>query len=398
MKAMIFPPLTLSFLALCAAFCLSRAVRADEQPSQDAGRVICRDSDRYAAWPSVACLKDGRTLVAAFSGDRLSHVCPSGKVEVIRSTDGGKTWSKPAVVGDTSIDDRDAGVHCLPNGEVLVTWFTSVAYVAHPYWKKQWGGLEKRPVDELMKFCGRWCVRSADGGKTWTRPERMSVVGSTPHGGIVLKDGSLLWVGRTTPGKNNEALAAGDLPTAICCERSADGGRTWEMLCERFPDVDGEGRRNHLFHEPHVAELPDGRLVALIRCHAEDGCFRRSESRDGGRTWSPMVRTTLKAGETAPHLMALPAGRLVATYGLRRQDSGRRIGVGEFAAFSSDGGLTWSETEGFCLHRSPKGCGAGEMGYPATVLLADGSLYTVFYEPERTGGKPCIWGVNWRAP
>ena len=363
--------------------------------AEPAATVICREEGRYIAWPSVTCLKDGKTLVAAFSGDRLDHVCPSGKVEVIRSTDGGKTWSGPVVVGDTPIDDRDASVHCLADGEVLVTWFTSVAYAVHPYWKQLWGKAEKRPIDGLMKFCGRWCARSKDGGRTWSRPERMSVVGSAPHGGIVLKDGSFLWVGRRTPGRNNEALAANDRPTAICCERSTDGGRTWEMLCEKLPDENGEGARPHLFHEPHVAELSDGRLVALIRCHGEDKCFRRSESKDGGRTWSPMVRTTLKAGETAPHLTALPDGRLVATYGLRRQSPGSRIGIGEFVAFSSDGGRTWSATEGFCLHRSPEGCGDGEMGYPASVLLPDGDIYTVFYEPERKGEMPCLMGVKW---
>lgn len=358
--------------------------------------VICQEPGRYSAWPSVTCLKDGKTLVAAFSGDRLGHVCPSGKVEVVRSTDGGKTWSGPVIVGDTPIDDRDASVHCLADGEVLVTWFTSVAYAVHPYWKKLWGKTEKRPVDGLMKFCGRWCVRSKDGGRTWSRPERMSVVGSAPHGGIVLKDGSFLWVGRVTPGRDNAATASSDLPTVICCERSTDGGRTWEMLCERFPDVNGEGTRPHMFHEPHVAELPDGRLVALIRYHGEDDCPRRSESRDGGRSWSPMAKTSLKTGQTAMHLLALPDGRLVATYGLR--DTKTKRAVGEYAAVSSDAGLTWSATDGICLRKTPEGVGQGDIGYPATVLLADGSLYTVFYEPERKGDKPSIWGVSWHVP
>ena len=54
--------------------------------------VVCRESGRYDAWPSVTCLKDGKTLVAVFSGQRLAHACPSGKVEVVRSEDGGYTW------------------------------------------------------------------------------------------------------------------------------------------------------------------------------------------------------------------------------------------------------------------------------------------------------------------
>ena len=354
-------------------------------------RVICREKGRYIGWPSVACLRDG-TLVAVFSGNRMGHICPSGVVQVVRSVDLGKTWSSPVTIGDTPIDDRDASIHQLPDGEILVTWFTSIAYTS-PYWRKIWR--ENRDQESLGAFCGRWCVRSKNGGLTWSNPERMPIVGSAPHGGTVLKDGSLLAVGRWTPGGNGEATNSKDFKTEICCERSTDGGRTWQMLCERFPDMNDEGQAKSIFHEPHVAELPDGRLVALIRYHGEDECFRQSESTDGGRNWTPMRKTDLKAGRTPAHLTALPDGRLVAVYGIRRFKSWQA--VGEYAAVSSDGGRTWSAVDGICLFKSKNKVAPDAIGYAASALLPDGSLYTVFYEPETDGGKrPVLMGVRWR--
>ena len=350
--------------------------------------VACREPGRYIGWPSAVCLKDGSVL-AVFSGNRLEHCCPSGVVQVVRSTDMGRTWSAPLTIGDTPIDDRDAGVVQLPDGEILMSWFTSVAYLQVPTWKAQ----EKRGMTELSEHFGRWCVRSRDGGRTWTRPEKMSIKGSTPHGPIVDRDGSLLNVGRYAPGLNgkDEALATNGTKTEICCERSRDGGRTWEMLCPKFPDTNNENARPGIFHEPHVAELADGTLVALIRYHGGDDFLRQSVSRDGGRAWSPMRKSAICAGPSAMHLLALPGGRLVATYS--RRIGGK--GEGEFVAFSDDAGKTWTASDACCIHRTVPGTAGGDIGYPATVRLKDGSFLSVFYEPERTGAKPVLMATRW---
>lgn len=376
-------------------FCLYADARPKATVISDG--VICKEKGRYIGWPSVACLGDG-TLLAVFSGERVAHICPSGVVQVVRSADGGKTWTKPVTIGDTPIDDRDASIHQLPDGEILVTWFTSLAYATDGYWKevhrKRFG--KDIPFDELMAYAGRWSVRSRDGGLTWSKPERMKIVGSAPHGGTVLKDGSLLNVGRyVRKGDGDETTSLRNSRTLICCERSKDGGRTWEMLCERFPDTNGESEVPDMFHEPHVAELPDGTLVSLIRYHGKDACFRQSESKDGGRTWTPMRKTELKAGPTAVHIVTLVDGRLVAVYGIRDKVNNR--GLGEFASVSSDGGKTWSQTDGICLHKSFPRVGNGHIGYPATAVLPDGSLYTVFYEPDcEAGSLPVLYGAHWR--
>ena len=71
--------------------------------------VICRRPGRYLAWPTIARTEDGELLVV-FSGEREEHSCPYGKTQLIRSADGGLTWSDPVTIADAPLDVRDAGI------------------------------------------------------------------------------------------------------------------------------------------------------------------------------------------------------------------------------------------------------------------------------------------------
>lgn len=74
---------------------------------------------RGYAWPSVARLPDGR-LAAVFSGERMNHVCPFGKVMISYSEDEGESWTLPATLLDTPLDERDAGI-CVCGGNRIKT-------------------------------------------------------------------------------------------------------------------------------------------------------------------------------------------------------------------------------------------------------------------------------------
>ena len=89
--------------------------------------VISREPKRYHGWPTVARRRNGELLVVC-SGGREAHVCPFGRVELIRSDDDGRTWSDARILLDGPIDDRDAGVMETARGTILVTTFTSLAY------------------------------------------------------------------------------------------------------------------------------------------------------------------------------------------------------------------------------------------------------------------------------
>ena len=78
----------------------------------------------YFAWPSVTTLRDG-TLAAVASGFRFDHVCPFGKSVIAYSYDEGKSWSEPAPVIDTILDDRDAGILNFGEKDVIFTSFNN---------------------------------------------------------------------------------------------------------------------------------------------------------------------------------------------------------------------------------------------------------------------------------
>lgn len=240
-------------------------------------RPICVETNRYIGWPSVACLKNG-DVVAVFSGDRDAHVDPYGKVQLVRSTDGGETWSAPRTIANGLMDDRDAGIVQMPDGEILVTYFTSSCWTApnilkkHPDYRRH---LEKIDRTLPQAAIGDYLIRSRDNGRTWSKPERMDAnYTQTPHGPILLRDGGLLEIGRTHV--NGRAT--------IRVSRSDDRGRSWQMLCADIPDQNGENTGEpHIFCEPHVVERANGDLVALMRYHGPDNCLRVSRSADGGR-------------------------------------------------------------------------------------------------------------------
>jgi sialidase-1 len=95
----------------------------------------------------------------------------------------------------------------------------------------------------------------------------------------------------------------------------------------------------------------------------------QSESKDGGKTWSEPH--SIGVWGLPSHLLRLRDGRLVMTYGHRRKPFGNQ------ARISTDNGQTWGEA----MILSGDGIG-GDLGYPSTVELPDGTLLTVWYESD----------------
>lgn len=323
-------------------------------------RVLCKQPGRYMGWPSIALASNGDLLVV-FSGDRDAHVSNDGKVQMIRSRDDGRTWSAAETVFDTGIDDRDSGILVTALGTVLVSWFTG------PY-----GG----------SWQGHWTIRSTDNGHTWETPVETAV--STPHGPIRLSDGRLLFIGQqphcshVPPGSDD--LTPGESPYKVAVAESRDDGRTWQPITV-FPVPPRE--RMLSYDEPHLVEREDGTLLAMFRdCHGEH-FLRQSESTDGGRTWTAAQITPIRG--LPPHLLRLSDGRLLLSYAKRWPS------YGVYACISDDGGITWNPDREYRLSHAPD----DDLGYPASVQLADGSIWTVYYQVDQPGEKPCIMGTHW---
>lgn len=332
--------------------------------------VICsrpNDEFGYFGWPSVCRTEDG-TIWAAVSGLRAKHICPFGRTVLFKSMDEGATWSEPIVVNNTVLDDRDAGIVALPGNRLAVTWFTSDTAIYREYinnvnkdfpelCKKVNAAIDNISDEERMEYSGSW-IRVSKDGQQWSAPRRAPV--NTPHGFIILKDGSWLYFGKDwhiEPGKTMPGSGR-----SIMAVRSTSEGRDWRKLGV-VPCGDYDPGK---MHEPHVVELPDGRLLGAIR-YEEPFSVLMTESEDGGYTWSP-IRATGIAG-APPHLLLHSSGKLICSYGYRTAPYGERV------AISDDLGKTWNPNFVLC-DNGPN----GDLGYPCTVELPGGDLLTVYYQ------------------
>ena len=352
------------------------------EPPPDAGRVseirtISHQPEYYHGWSTVAKRKSGE-LIVTWSGRREAHVCPFGTVEMMRSRDQGATWTFPRTLMDSPIDDRDSGVLETAKGTLIVTTFTSLAY-DDSYLKKgkhadnqRWLAAHNRlPSDEARRGeLGEWAIRSEDGGVTWSA--RIHTIVNSPHGPIQLSDGRLLYAGKE--------LWEPEKRIGVC--ESPDDGRTWRWLAE-IPTRDGDQFTN--YHELHAVECASGKLVAQIRNHnaTNKGETLQTESSDKGKTWT--IPHAIGVWGLPSHLLKLQDGRLLMSYGHRRAP------YGNLARISDDEGQTWSNP----ITISGDGAG-GDLGYPSTVQLEDGSLLTIWYEKLSESPRAVLRQALWK--
>jgi hypothetical protein len=355
-------------------------------------KVISPQADLYHGWPTVVRRQNGE-LWLSWSGGRESHVCPFGQLCAMTSRDEGKSWTFPRVLLDSATDDRDSGVLETVKGTLLATTFTSLAYedsfkkatmmaehtdkgwvskTMPPERFARWKAAHERLNDEERKAeLGEWIIRSTDGGKTWS--PRIPTVVNSPHGPIQLKDGRLLYAGKQ--------LWTGEKKVGMA--ESKDDGLTWQWLAE-IPTRPGDDATKS-YHELHAVEASDGTLIAQIRNHntANKGETLQTESKDGGKTWT--VPHSIGVWGLPSHLLRLRDGRLLMTYGRRRQPFGNQ------ARLSTDNGQTWSDA----MIISGDGIG-GDLGYPSTVELGDGTLLTVWYEKMKDQPHAVLRQATWK--
>lgn len=129
--------------------------------------------------------------------------------------------------------------------------------------------------------------------------------------------------------------------------------------------------------QPGVVELAPGHLLALCRRAGDyepgsDGKVVRTESHDGGRTWSPGVDTEFPNPNAAVDLLELRNGHLLFLYN-DSPDSRTPLR----AAISTDGGKTWP-------HRRNLAEGPGDFAYPTALQTKDGRIHVTYTSDERT--------------
>ncbi len=359
--------------------------------------VVCRlpeDPLGYFGWPSVTLMDDG-TLVAASSGLRRYHVCPWGKTVLHFSKDNGITWSDSKIINNSPIDDRDAGIISLGGKKLLVSWFTSDTRIySDSEWLKETMSKEDHEAfikeisswdDEMVySHLGSW-IKISEDGTNWGEPIRVPV--TAPHGPIKLANGDLLYLGKgiNTGEKFHYYQQEGAIKSAI----SKDEGRNWEIVGEVPIPADTEAAN---YHEPHAVELSSGKIIGMIRYQHSQKIKKhdsftmfQTESDDRGKTWS-VAKPTGVLG-SPPHLLRHSSGAVICVYGYRKEPYGER------AMISYDECKTWS-TDYILRDDAPD----SDLGYPASVELEDGSIFTLYYQKYAAGEKPSLLWTRWRLP
>jgi hypothetical protein len=294
-----------------------------------------------------------------------------GRSMACRSSDNGRTWSKPVTVIDHRLDDRPDALLTCRDGTVLC--FVNV--------KASWAGYPRAPKGFENDLGGlndrQFVLRSKDSGRTWSDPIWIDSPGTfyeRAHGrAIELDDGAILWptycedVGGPESGGPSRG---GEHPLFAGIHRSTDSGVTWKTISTvrlKGKDID----------EPAIAQLKDGRLIMVKR---PDGGILYSEDR--GVTWTDSGRSVKVGGPTfrAPQVLVLEDGRVLvlATWHVE----GIGTGTPHLCVWiSNDNGMTWSrDGRGIAIDTSA-------YGYPGAFIMEDESIMVSYCESAHSPNR-----------
>jgi sialidase-1 len=306
-------------------------------------QIVCtgESAGGYAAFPDVCRSRNGDLFCVFYSG--YGHVStPSqewpkgGRIMAVRSSDGGRSWSRPVVIIDTDQDDRDPSISCLKDGTVLLNWFT----------------LDQGQV-------AVWIARSADDGKNWSRPAKLDLDSQYPFACSSpireLPDGSLILGLYHEDEKKNLAFGA--------TIKSFDKGKTWKDLA-----LIGEKSGIFLDAETDVVPLKDGKLIAALRSSKVD--MHYAFSRDSGKTWGPVQSFGFKGH--CPYFLRHSSGVILLAHRLPATS----------LHWTNDEGKTW---------RGPVRVDSVGGAYPSMVELPSGQVYCVYYEEGKGSSIRGVW-------
>ena len=302
-------------------------------------------------FPVVVTL-EGNELLAVLRGG-AAHVGIKGRLEAVRSSDGGRTWSEPVTVADSWRDDRNPAVGVASDGTVVCAYTWQASYEADGTW------------NESLNIVDTRIVLSHDGGRTWvddTGIELGPLEGGSPFGKIRDIDGTLYMPHWGLPDNPLMGHAEGTpkIETATYPSyflRSTDCGRSWGdpiLVCLGGSEAD-------------FLVLPSGEWLFAARTDTEEATDTFHSS-DAGRTWRHTTKAA-DANEHPPDLTLLGNGWVLMTFGHRHPPFGVQ------GIVSKDGGHTWDSRRLIF----DDGLARADSGYPSTVRLDDGRLVTLFY-------------------
>lgn len=298
------------WLSRCVAQPASRPAIADPRHIAN-GHLI--PSEGYADQPYIVRTDDGAWLCVITTGKGVEGA-PGQHVISMRSSDRGRTWSKPVDVEPADGPEASYAVLLkVPGGRIYCFYNYNADNLREV--KRIDGGVYKR-VDSLGQYVFKF---SDDHGKTWSarrypiavrefQCDRDNVYGGkvrffwnvgrpTIHGDAALL--TLHKVGAMGPGFFAQSEGAFLRSTNLLTERDPEK-ITFTTLPDgdvglRTPAASGlQPAGGKIAEEQCVVPLSDGSLYCVYR--SVDGYPVCAYSRDGGRTWTPPAYKTYWPG------------------------------------------------------------------------------------------------------
>ena len=153
-------------------------------------------------------------------------------------------------------------------------------------------------VGPEIPYWQTYCMKTTDGGLTWTKPGELvpgdkGGRGPVKNKHIILADGTWLAPASTELGEWKPFV-----------DRSEDKGKTWIRSDDFAIDKDKIPGIGAI--QPTLWESSPGHVHALLRTAA--GWTGRADSADGGKTWSPMRLTDIPNNNSGLDVLKLDNG------------------------------------------------------------------------------------------
>ena len=303
----------------------------------------------------------------------------SDAVEVIRSRDGGMTWSGP----ERAFKLPATAYYAL---QVLEASDGALHAVVH--------GLGEGPGGYRGRLYEVYHFRRVSSTADWSAPKRIvpGYVGSI-RGFIQLRNGRLLLaVGRAVPEREKAPIKPPDFGwNDTLVYLSDDQGETWRQSPDVLQlELPGPGVTRYGAIEPALLELERGRVWMLVRDRG--GRLWESRSSDGER-WPALTRSEFVSSDSPAACLRLRDGRVVLlTNACQNWSDPRSYAAGGrevlHAAISTDDGKTWNGYREVLQDSPTDAKGDRGTAYPTLVENTSGKI--VFASGQGEGKRALV--------